>query len=99
VKTALKRGEVFENLAEYLETVKKNICELDSNAEIFILGSVAEKNYNYSSDIDLLIVTNVRPAIVHLELWKAGIRDPFEVHVQASENASFYKKRATLMKV
>jgi predicted nucleotidyltransferase len=54
VKAALKRQEVFKNLAEHLETIKRTVHKLDPKAEIFIFGSVAEKNYNYSSDIDIL---------------------------------------------
>lgn len=99
VKTALKRREAFRNLAEHLETIKKTVRKLDPKAEIFMFGSVAEKNYNYSSDIDILIITRLHPANVHSELWKAGIRDPFEVHVHSPEKAVFYKKRTTLVKV
>ncbi len=79
-------------MAENLETIKKNVIELDPKAEIFIFGSVAEKKYNYSSDIDIIIVTKLNSTKVHLELWKAGIRDPFEIHVHPSEKASLYKK-------
>jgi len=99
VKTALKRREAFRKLAEHLETIKKTVRKLDPKAEIFMFGSVAEKNYNYSSDIDILIITRLHPADVHSKLWKAGIRDPFEVHVHSPEKAKFYKKRTTLIKV
>jgi predicted nucleotidyltransferase len=99
VKTALRRRKAFRNLAEHLETIKKTVHKLDPKAEIFMFGSVAEKNYNYSSDIDILITTRLHPADIHSELWKAGIRDPFEVHVHSPEKAVFYKKRATLVKV
>lgn len=32
---------------------------------------------NLSSDSDILIVTKVDPAKVHLELWRAGVKEPF----------------------
>jgi predicted nucleotidyltransferase len=99
VKTALRRREAFRKLAEHLETIKKTIRKLDPNAEIFMFGSVAEKKYNYSSDIDILIITRLHPADVHSGLWKAGIKDPFEIHVQTPEKAAFYKKRTKLVKV
>ena len=99
VKTALKRREAFRNLAEHLKTIKRTVRKLDPKAEIFIFGSVADKNYNYSSDIDILIITRVNPAKVHLKLWKAGIRDPFEIHVHSPEKFAFYKARTTLIKV
>lgn len=99
VKTALKKREAFRNLAEHLETIKKTVRKLDSKAEIFMFGSVAEKKYNYSSDIDVLIITKLHPGKVHFELWKAGIRDPFEIHVHPPEKAAFYKARTTLIKI
>lgn len=99
VQTALKKKEVFKNLAAYLGIIKDTVHKLDPKAEVYLFGSVAEKNYNYSSDIDLLIITKVPPAEVHLELWKAGIKDPFEIHVQTPEKAEFYRMRATLARV
>ncbi len=99
VDAALKRRKAFEKLPEYLRTIKDTVCKLDPKAEVYIFGSVAEKNYNYSSDIDILIITRGHPAQVLSELWKAGIKDPFEIHVQTPEKAMFYKTRAKLVKV
>jgi hypothetical protein len=72
VKFALQRQEVFKNLTKYLKIIKEKIAELDPNAEVYLFGSVAENNYSYSSDIDILVFTNLYPAKVHAELWKAG---------------------------
>lgn len=99
VKTAVRRREAFRRLAENLDVIKKTVQKLDPEAEIFIFGSVAENRYNYSSDIDVLIITRIHPATVHLELWKAGIKDPFEIHVHPPEKLAFYEKRAALTKV
>jgi len=99
VKTALRRREAFKRLAENLDVIKRTVHKLDPEAEIFIFGSVAENRYNYSSDIDVLIITRIHPATVHFELWKAGVKDPFEVHVHPPEKLAFTKKRATLIKV
>ena len=98
VKTALKRQGIFRNLAKHLKTIKKTVNELDPKAEVYLFGSVAENNYNYSSDIDILVVTDLYPAKIHAELWKAGIGEPFEIHVYSAEKASFFKK-AKLEKV
>lgn len=81
-----------KNLTKYLKIIKEKIAELDPNAEVYLFGSVAENNYNYSSDIDILVITNLYPAKVHAELWKAGIKDPFEIHVYSAEKASFFKR-------
>ena len=99
VERALKRREVFRRLQEHLETVKRVVYRLDSKAEIFLFGSVAEGRYNYSSDIDILVVTETPPAKVLSELWKAGIKKPFEVHVHPPEKAVLYKDRAKLLRI
>jgi hypothetical protein len=98
VKTALKRQEAYRNLARHLQTIKERVNELDPKAEVYIFGSVLEKEHNYSSDIDILVVTDLYPAKVIGELWKAGIGEPFEIHVHSAEKASFFKK-AKLEKV
>lgn len=99
VETAIKRREIFKKLNKYLGIIKETVRKIDPKAEVYMFGSVAEKNYNYSSDIDVLVITRAHPANVHLELWKAGIKDPFEIHVQPPEKAMFYKSRARLVKV
>ena len=99
VKTALKRREVFRNLDRHLHTIKETITKLDSHAEAYLFGSVAENRHTYSSDIDVLVVTKAEPAIVHLELWKSGIKEPFEIHVQPPEKTDPYKRRAKLVKI
>jgi len=98
VKTALKRQKAFRNLGKHLKTIKETVVELDPHAEVYLFGSVAEKKHNYSSDIDILIITSLNPATINSELWKAGIKEPFEIHVQPPEKASFFK-RARLEKV
>ena len=99
VERALKRREVFRRLQEHLETVKRVVYRLDPKAEVFLFGSVAEGRYNYSSDIDILVVTDTPPAKVLSELWKAGIKEPFEVHVHLPEKAALYKDRAKLLRI
>ena len=89
VKRALKRREVFRKLWDYL----------DPEAEVFLFGSVAEGRYNYSSDIDILIVTELHPAEILSELWRAGIKEPFEIHVHPPEKAAIYKNRAKLLRI
>ncbi|MBC7129953.1 nucleotidyltransferase domain-containing protein, partial [Candidatus Bathyarchaeota archaeon] len=64
VKNALRKREVFRNLKKYLRVIKGVVRKLDSEAEVYLFGSVVEKRYNYSSDIDVLVVTRVNPADV-----------------------------------
>ena len=72
---------------------------MDRHAEVFLFGSVAENRHTYSSDVDVLIVTNVEPAKLHFELWNSGIKEPFEIHVQPPAKASLYTRRGKLIKV
>lgn len=99
VKNALKRREAFENLAEKLRIIKETVGRLDLEAETYIFGSVAEGRHNLSSDIDILVITRSDPAKIHSELWRAGIKEPFEIHVETPERAASYKSRMKLVKI
>lgn len=99
VKRALDRQETFRNLPKYLGIIKQTIQNLDSKAEIYLFGSVAEKKHSYSSDIDILVITTLSPANVLSDLWKAGIKEPFEIHVHTAEKADLYKQRAKLTRI
>ena len=99
VKNALKRQEVFKNLSKYIGIIRETVHKLDPKAETYLFGSVAEKENNYSSDIDILILTKLPPAKINAELWKAGIKEPFEIHVQPPKRLAFYKTRAKLVRV
>jgi len=99
LEKALKRQEAFRNLEKHLQTIKKTVNKLDHHAEIYLFGSVAENRHTYSSDIDVLISTKIKPARIHLELWKSGIKEPFQIHIQPPEKVDFYKRRAKLTKI
>ncbi len=83
----------------HLRTIREAAQGLDANAEAYIFGSVAEGRGVYSSDIDALIVTRAEPARVLMELWRAGVKDPFEIHVQPPEGAGPYRRRAKLVRI
>ncbi|MCS7110309.1 MAG: nucleotidyltransferase domain-containing protein [Candidatus Caldarchaeum sp.] len=87
---ALRRRKIFENLEKYLTKIKQTVEAVDEKAEIYLFGSVAEGTHTYSRDIDILVATRTEPAVIHAELWKAGITTPFEIHVQTPEKAKNY---------
>ena len=99
VERALMRREAFRKLNERLKTIRDVVHKLDPKAEVFLFGSVAEGKHNYSSDIDVLVVTRLSPAKVLSELWKAGIKEPFEIHVHPPEKVAIYKNRAKLLRI
>jgi predicted nucleotidyltransferase len=99
INEAKRRREIFENLDEYLKKIVEIVKKLDSNAELYLFGSVAEGKYLLSSDIDILVVSNLHPGKIIAELWSNGIDDPFEIHVITRNMLETYKKRAKLIKL
>lgn len=61
----------------------------DKNSEIYLFGSVLGGNYNMSSDIDILIVTDEKEKIMKL-LWDNDYDEPFEFHIKYQNEAKKY---------
>jgi predicted nucleotidyltransferase len=99
IDEAKRRREVFENLDEYLKKIVETVRKLDSNAEVYLFGSVAEGKHLISSDIDILVVSNPHPGRIIAELWSNGIGDPFEIHVITRNMLETCKKRAKFIKL
>lgn len=99
VREAKRRAEVFRDLNIYLEKIAHTVARLDSNAEVYLFGSVAEDKHLLSSDIDILVVTEVKPGEMLAALWKEGIKDPLEIHVITRDMLDVYKNRAKLVRI
>lgn len=99
IKQALERQEAFKNLPIHLKTIKETVLKFDPEAEVYLFGSVAEDRYNYSSDIDILVITNLSPANVIVELWKVGIEEPFEIHVYTKEKKNLFASRSKIIRI
>ncbi len=99
VREARRRAEVFGKLDEYLRKIAEIIMKLDPRAEVYLFGSVAENRHLLSSDIDVLVVTEMSPGEVLAVFWREGIRDPFEIHVVTRDKLDVYKGRAKLIKI
>jgi hypothetical protein len=99
IEEARKRHHVLNNLQSYLDIIKKTVKNLDPDADIYLFGSVATNTHIYSSDIDVLILTHMEPAKIHFHLWKKGIKEPFQVHVQPPEKIDQYRRRACLVSI
>jgi predicted nucleotidyltransferase len=94
-----RRREIFEMLDEYLKKIVETVRRIDSNAELYLFGSVAEGKHLLSSDIDILVVSDLHPGKIIAELWSNGIDDPFEIHVITRDMLETYKRRAKLIKL
>ncbi len=66
---------------------------------MYLFGSVADGRYLLSGDIDILVVTKLKPEEVIATLWSKGIGDPFEIHVVNEEMLKVYKSRAKLIEL
>jgi predicted nucleotidyltransferase len=91
IKEAAKRAEVFRNLPSYLKELKNFSKKIDKKCKIFIFGSVVEKKHALISDVDILILTSLKPSIVISKLRKAGFDEPFEFHVVDKKMFKLYK--------
>ncbi|RLG17193.1 nucleotidyltransferase domain-containing protein [Nanoarchaeota archaeon] len=99
VEEALRRRKVFARLGELLQRIKKRVLELDPEAEVYLFGSVAEGRSTYSSDIDVLVVTDRRVEEVLPRLWEIGVEDPLEIHVRPRSMLEQYRRRSKLIKI
>jgi len=99
VREARRRIEVFKNLERYLRVIVDVVKGLDENAEVYLFGSVTEGRYLLSSDIDILVITDLYPGKVLAELWNKGIRDPFEIHIVTRAMLKTYRRRAELRRI
>jgi predicted nucleotidyltransferase len=76
------------------------VTSLDPEAEVYLFGSVAEGRHLYSSDVDVLIVTErLSPGEVIAALKKEGFDDPFEIHVVDRSMLELYERRSKLIKL
>jgi predicted nucleotidyltransferase len=99
VKMTLERQAAFKNLPSHLKSIKQTARRLDEKAEVYLFGSAATGENNYSSDIDILVVTDVKPAEVIVAMWEAGIEEPFEIHVHTQREAEFFRRTAKLIRI
>ena len=99
VEEAKRRAEIFRDLDKYLKKIVEIVKELNRNAGVYLFGSVAEGKHLLSSDIDILVVTNLAPGEVLAILWEKGIKDPFEIHVVTKDMFEIYRRRAKLVKI
>jgi len=61
---------------------------------------VAEGRHLYSSDVDVLIVTErLSPGEVIAALKEEGFDDPFEIHVVGRGMLKLYERRSKLIKL
>jgi predicted nucleotidyltransferase len=93
VREARRRLLVFRDLWKYLVEIKGVVVGLDAGARVFLFGSVAAGDYTFASDVDVLIVTDLKPSYVIAVLRRCGFEEPFEFHVMSNEEFRLYAPR------
>jgi predicted nucleotidyltransferase len=99
VRDALRRREIFNNLGMYLERLKEIVLSVDPKAGVYLFGSVVERRHNYSSDVDILIVTEEDKLRILEAIAKEEFTKIFEIHVRKPEETAWYKKMTKLVRI
>jgi len=99
VAEAMRRREIFDNLPTYLRRLKEIALKVDPEAEIYLFGSVADGRHTYSSDIDILIITEKDRLEMLRALVKEEFTNFFEIHVRKPREAIWYKRMANLVRI
>ena len=92
VEEARRRREVFKNLALYLKRIKAEMKKIDGRSKVFLFGSALRGDHTTMSDVDILILTGLKPAEVISRLREAGFDEPFEFHVVDERRFSLYRR-------
>jgi predicted nucleotidyltransferase len=89
VSLLVERARMLREWRKWIPRVIDAIKQLYPDAEVYVIGSVAEDNYIAASDLDLLIVTNSPPQTPREEaeaktrieeLANLLIHHPLEIH-------------------
>jgi len=97
------RAEMLRSWRSWIGGVARAVKKLLPDAEIYIIGSIAEGKATAASDLDLLIVSNSIPRSSRkLAELKVAIEDeaklpvhhPVEFHFTTPEEAQQYLKRS-----
>lgn len=99
IADALKRRKIFDNLDKYLKRLKEIVLSIDPNAEVYVFGSAAEKRHNYSSDVDILIVTEEDRMRILEAIAREEFTEIFEIHVRKPRDIAWYRKMTKLAKI
>jgi predicted nucleotidyltransferase len=91
VEAANRRKQIFSHLSENLIGIRDAVLKLDKDARFYLFGSVPAGTSILSSDIDILIITDLPVEVVISNLWKSGFSDPFEFHVRSQDNFVMYR--------
>jgi predicted nucleotidyltransferase len=97
----ISKEKYFRNYLRYAKILKENAKKIlkDKKLKVIIFGSVIERDYTLSSDIDVLIISSriprkgIRRAKILEKIYDSiGIFSPFEIHLLNKKDWKIYKK-------
>ena len=93
-----EKERYFKEPEKYAKKIKKKAKEILKNARVFLFGSIVRGDFLFSSDIDVLVVSDnfkekERGKIIAQLLNEVGFFSPFQIHLVNNEDfKNWYKK-------
>ncbi|MBB5255154.1 nucleotidyltransferase domain-containing protein [Sulfurisphaera ohwakuensis] len=81
-----RRERYLKEVDYYLKKIKEVARNIDPTARVILFGSYVRGNFRPDSDIDVLIIANVKDIYDRLKIYHEineviGSPNPFEIHV------------------
>jgi len=92
-----EREKYFKDPEKYAKRIKKKAKKILKSVKVFLFGSIVRGDFLFSSDIDLLVVSDnfkesERGKIISQLLNEAGFFSPFQIHlVKKGDFEKWYK--------
>ena len=99
IEHSMRRAEIVRNYRKFIPNIVSAIREILGDAKVFLFGSVVEGKAVGGSDIDIMIVADVRGNLKRSDIIakieeKAGLPfdNPFEFHLLTAEEFERWKR-------
>ena len=99
IEFARRRAEIVKNYQKFIPDIVSAIREILGDARVYLFGSIVEGRAAGGSDIDIMIVANVRGNLKKAEIIakieeKAGLPldNPFEFHLLTEDEFERWRK-------
>ena len=99
IEFARRRAEIVKNYQKYIPNIVSAVREILGDVKVYLFGSVVEGKAVGGSDIDIMIVANVRGNLKKAEIIAkieeiAGLPldNPFEFHLLTEDEFEKWRK-------
>ena len=100
--SAIRRAEMLKEWEKWAHEIANAVKELISEAEVYVIGSVARGDYVAGSDVDVLVISRRVPEklsergrikVLIEERLNLPYYHPFEIHLVRPEEVESYLRR------